>query len=83
MSYTAGNINQAMRIDNEGIELYNRILSVAMRESERSRIIKDFLRERVEHDKPIVPDDMALEWVVANTQADCLASYIVRIMDKL
>jgi hypothetical protein len=37
----------------------------------------------VEHDKSAVPDEIAIEWLVANTVADCLASYVVRIMDEL
>jgi ribonuclease HI len=83
MSYTPGNINQAMRADPTGVELYTRIMSVANRDSERSRIIMDFLRQRVEHDKPTIPEDLALDWVIANTVADCIATYVVRIMDEL
>jgi ribonuclease HI len=83
MSYTPGSINQAMRADPTGIELYTRVLSIANRGSEHARLIKDFIRERVEHDKSTVPDEIAIEWLVANTVADCLASYVVRIMDEL
>ena len=81
--YTPGNIKQAMRDDPLGIELYTRISSIANRGSERSRIIKDFIRERSEHDKESPPDDIALEWVISNTVADCLATYIVQAMDNL
>ena len=83
MAYTPGNINQAMQADPTGVELYTRIMSVANRDSERSRIIADFLRQRIEHDKSTVPDALAIDWVIANTVADCIASYVVRIMDEL
>lgn len=83
MAYTPGNINQAMAVDPEGIELFSRITTIANRESERSRIISEFMRERREHEKATIPGDVALEWVIANTVADCIASYIVRVMDNL
>lgn len=83
MSYSAGNINKAMAADQSGIELFTRIQSVATRPSERDRIIKEFLRERSVHDKVLPPDETALEWVIANTTADCLAVYVVKIMDNV
>lgn len=83
ISYTPGNINFAMKEDQSGVELFTRITAIANRGSERSRIIKDFNRERHEHDKMVIPDDTALAWVIANTTADCLASYVVKIMDLI
>lgn len=83
LPYTPGNINQALRADPEGIELYTRIMSLAQRPSERARLIYDFNRQRVEHDKQAVPENVAIDWLVANTVADCLASYVVKIMDNL
>ena len=83
LPYTPGNTNQALKSDPEGVELYTRIMSVANRASERSRLISDFNRQRADHDKQVVPGDTAIDWVVANTVADCLASYVVRIMDNL
>lgn len=83
MSYTPGNIKYAMKEDPTGVELFTRISAIANRESEHDRIIKDFIRERNEHDKPIPPPEACLEWVIANVTADCLAAYIVNIMDAI
>ncbi len=81
--YTPGLINQAMIIDQSGVELYTRILAMAGREADKTRIIYDFLRERREHDKDLPPHEVAFEWAVANTVADSLATYIVKVMDKI
>ena len=80
--YTPGNINAAMRQDPTGIELFSRISAVANRSADCSRIVNDFIRERVEHDKVAPPKEVALEWAIANTVADCLATYIVKVMDN-
>ena len=79
--YTPGLIKQAILADTSGIELYTRVLSVASREADKPRIIADFLRERREHEKVEPPAEVAFEWAVANTVADCLASYIVKVFD--
>jgi ribonuclease HI len=83
ISYSYANIKAAIAADPSGIELFTRIQTVASRLSERSRIISDFQRERKEHGKPCPPDDTALEWAILNTVADCLASYVVQLMDAL
>lgn len=83
LPYTPGKIKQAMKVDPEGIELYTRVCSIANRSFEKDRIISDFKIERIKHDKPVPPDEIAFEWVIANTVADCLASYIVGVMDEL
>ena len=82
MSYSAGNIKQAMVYDPTGIELFMRITAVANRKSEKDRIVNDFFRQRREHGREEIPSDMALDWVIANTVADCLASYIVKVLDS-
>ena len=80
--YTPGNIKQAMIADDgSGVELYSRIAAVANRVADKDRIIDDFIRLRKEHDKPSPPRDTCLEWAIANTMADSLASYIVNIVD--
>lgn len=83
ISYTPGNIKKAMQADATGLELYDRIMSVATRPADQGRIIRDFNRNRGDHGFPFVPDQDALEWAVANTVADCLASYIVKTFDDL
>lgn len=83
LHYSKSNIIRAMREDPTGIELYTRISSIANRSSERSRILKEFFYERTIHDKENPPEDIALEWIIANTTADCLATYIVQIMDDI
>ena len=83
LHYTPGNIKKAMQIDPLGIELYSRIAAIANRPAERSRLVLEFIRERSEHDKESPPEEIALEWVIANTVADSLASYIVRVMDNM
>jgi len=83
LPYTPGNVKQAMLVDTTGIELYSRIKSVSERPSEHSNIAARFNKERLEHDKMIVPTDVAVTWAVLNTIADCLASYIVCSLDEL
>ena len=83
LHYTTGNIKKAMMADQTGIELFTRISAIANRPSERTRLIKEFNRERAEHDKECPPDEIALAWVIANTVADGIASYIVQMMDNL
>lgn len=83
LPYTPGNIKQAMLVDDTGIELYSRIKSVSERPCESANIAARFNKERLEHDKMIVPTDVAITWAVLNTVADCLASYIVRSLDEL
>lgn len=79
--YTPSHIRQAMVADISGVELYSRILAMASRVCDKPRIIKDFLKERQEHDKMSVPEEIAFEWAVANATADALASYIVTAFD--
>ena len=83
LPYTLGNIKTAMRADPTGVDLFMRISAIANRGSERARIISDFNYQRAKHDKQIVPDEIALSWVVANTTADCIATYVEGIMDEL
>ena len=83
MSYTPGNVKQALAVDPEGIELFTRIIAVATRECNKDRIINDFMRNRIEHDKSNPPPQVCLDWVVANTMADCLALFIEGAMDAL
>jgi hypothetical protein len=63
------------------VELYTRIATLAMRPSERARIVKDFNDNRIRHDKDAVPDQVAIEWVVANVTADVLAAYVETVWD--
>lgn len=81
--YTPGNIKQAMLVDPEGLELYKRISAVANRPADIQRIINDFAHQRRTHDKPVPPPATCLEWAVANTMADCLAGYLVAVLDSV
>lgn len=83
ISYTPANTKKAMVADTSGLELYDRIMSVAMRPADRPRIVKDFNYNRIQHLFIAIPDEQALDWAVANTVADCLASYLVRVFDDL
>lgn len=83
MSYTPGNIKQAMVADSTGVELFTRVSAVANRTCNQSRIIADFKRNRTEHGRLNPPDDICLEWVIANTMADSLATFIEAMMDEL
>ena len=83
MSYTPGNIKYAMKEDPTGIELFMRISAIAKRESEKDRIIKDFIKQRNEHDRPPPPPEVCLDWVIANATADSLASYITSALDGI
>ena len=83
ISYTPGNTKKAMLADQTGIELYTRIQAVANRPADKPRIIRDFNRNRADHGFSFVPDENALEWAIANTVADCLASYLVKTFDDL
>lgn len=83
ISYTPTNVKHAMKADATGIELYDRLLSIAGRPADKQRIIRDFNYNRRQHGFMIVPDDVALDWAVANTMADSLASYLVKVFDDL
>ena len=80
--YTPGNTKMAMRIDPSGIELYTRISTIAHMPANMDNIIAKFLTERREHDKPAVPREVALEWAIANATVDCIASYVVNLMNN-
>jgi len=81
--YTPGNIKQAMIVDPEGLELYKRVCAVANRPADIKRIINDFAHMRKTHDKPVPPPATCLEWAIANTMADCLANYLITILDSV
>jgi len=83
ISYTPANTKRAMTADSTGIELYDRLFSVARRPADMPRIIRDFNYNRVQHGFTAVPEYVALDWAVANTMADCLASYLVSVFDDL
>ena len=83
ISYTPGNAKKAMQVDETGIELYTRIQAVASRPYDKHRIISDFNVNRRNHGHMAPPDEVAFEWAVANTTADCLAFYLVRTFDDL
>jgi len=82
ISYSATNIATAMKKDNTGVELYTRVVSIANRPCEHDRIVKDFIYNRVAHDKDFPPPELCLNWVIANTVADAIATYVEEIMDK-
>ena len=81
--YTAGKVKQAMVVDPAGVELFTRIVAVANRPADRSRIIQDFVKYRREHNKLWPPPETCLEWAIANAMADSLAGYLVTLMDNL
>jgi len=83
ISYTAGNTKTVMQQDISGITLYSNVLSIANRPSERDRVVAEFNKNRAKHDKDTIPDDIAIEWVVANVLADCLAGYVETAFDQL
>lgn len=82
-SYTPANVRRAMAEDNSGVELYSRLSAIANRPSEKDRIIRDFNWNRAEHDKMRLPDDVALQYVIANMMADSLAAFVVHAMENV
>lgn len=80
--YTKSNAKAALKYDATGVELFNRILTVANRPADKDRIINDVLRELKEHDFPLVPRDYALEIAAYNTIADCIACVVVDLLDS-
>lgn len=83
ISYTPGNIKKAMLYDETGVELMTRIVATASRPYDKQRIINDFNQHRKDHGHLSPPDNTAFDWAVANTVADCLASYLVKTFDDL
>lgn len=81
MSYTPGNVKRAMADDSSGVELYSRILSMGNRPCDKARIIKEFKEQRIKHDHIVPDDETCFQWCMANVMADCLTSYIVKLMD--
>lgn len=82
ISFTKRNTRIAMSDDNTGIELYDRISCVARRPADYKRIVKDFNANRYLHGYMTVADWQAMEWAVCNTVADCLAGYLVDVLDN-
>lgn len=81
ISYSAAAARRTMLQDPTGIGLFMNIQSIASRGSEEDRIIDDFIYNRKKHDHPYPPRKVCLEWCVANTMADTLASYLVALID--
>lgn len=83
ISFTKSATNSAMRADVSGVELYDRITSVATRPADIERIVRDFNINRRDHGYIQVPKEAAIEWAVCNTVADTLASYLINTFDDL
>lgn len=83
MSYTPANVKRAMREDSTGVELFTRIQAMANRPSEHDRIIRDFIYNINEHGKAAPPPEECLNRCIANIMADCLAAYVVAIMENV
>lgn len=81
--YTPGNTKVAMLFDSSGVELYSRVTTMANRIADRKNIIDRFLKERKEHNQSETPEHIALEWAIANTMADLIATYVVTVFDSL
>lgn len=81
ISYSAAAARRAMHIDPTGIGLFMNIQAIATRGSEEDRIIDDFIYNRKKHEHPYPPRKVCLEWCIANTMADTLASYLVALID--
>lgn len=83
MKYTPSNIKRVMKQDDTGIELFMRVTSIAFRACEADRIYADFKHELEKHEKMVPPKEIGLQWVIANTVADCLATFVVSIADEV
>ena len=83
LPYRESLVTQSLIADPSGIDLYGRISVVANRPSEKNRIAADFNFNREKHEKSELPQQLAVEWVVLNTTADCLASFVVRTADAV
>jgi len=79
MSYTPGNAKKAIQADIMGIQLYDQVMTMASIPANTVCIVDKFNRERRDHDKDVLPMEVAREWVVNNTVADLLAYYIVNL----
>lgn len=82
MHYTPGLVKISMKTDQTGVDLYSKILTMVNRPSERGRIVKEFNDNRVTHEQHALPEDTAIEFVVANVMADLLAGYIQTVLDN-
>ena len=82
IAYTERNINIALEEDSQGYTLYDKITTLANRPSEYMRIATAFNKHRIEQDYTSLPVDLAVEWVIYNTVADCVASYMVKKVDE-
>lgn len=81
--YTPGNIKRAMQQDPTGVQLFMNISSVANRPMDHDRIIADFKHCRETHGHIAPPDEVCIEWAIANAMADALASYLVKTLDDI
>lgn len=81
LAYSPSNIKNAMEEDVTGYVLYDRISTMAKRDSEFHRLVTEFNKQRREHDYMELPAVAACDWVIYNTVADCIASYTVGIVD--
>lgn len=83
LPYSEGLIKRAMITDTSGVELYSRLLSIAERPSEHERLANDFNANRIKNNYMKFPIELAVETVVFNTVADCIASFTVKLMDDV
>lgn len=81
VSYTPALVKRAMQEDCTGVELYSRILAVATRQCQQPIVVNSFNKERERHGHAAMPEDIALDCVVANVTADSLASFIMASVD--
>ena len=79
LAYTPTNIKKAMAEDSDALILYERITTMANILGNADTIVTKFNRERRDHDQDQVPPEVALQWVISNTTADCLAYYLINL----
>lgn len=82
LAYSEGNIDAAMNEDPQGYVLLDRLSTLANRPSEKGRITAAFNKKREEQGYPTLPEPVAVQWVIYNTMADCVASYMVKRVDE-
>lgn len=81
LSYSKNLTERSIREDATGVSLFGNLTTIANRPSEKQRIADEFNSNRINHDYSKLPEQTAVDWVVMNVMADCIATCVVTLLD--
>lgn len=79
-NYPNSKINQAMKSDATGAQLYSNISTMLNVANCLDRAVERFNEARLKHDFPKLPVTLAQEYIIANATVDAIAVYCANIL---